>query len=256
MIVERTCTEIRDGGGVAPRTESRPLSDYRDCGAYVLLGAPGAGKTTAFDEEAKTLGVEPVPAREFLTFDDRPEWHQQPLFIDGLDEVQAGQTDRRGKFDAIRRKLDALGKPHFRLSCREADWFGAADRQGLTAVSADGTTKVLRLDPLSEEQVRHLLAGDMRDVDDFLSQARAQGIDGLLGNPLDLKLLAEAVAGGRWPKTRLQTLERACKQLVQERNGERRQAKPRTSTDEELLDAGGVAVRCRAACRKDGLQPR
>ena len=240
MIVERTCTEIRDGGGVAPQREPRPLSDYRDCSAYVLLGGPGAGKTTAFDAEAAALGVEPIAAREFLTFDDRPQWHQETLFIDGLDEVQAGRPDGRDKFDAIRRKLDRLGKPRFRLSCREADWFGAADRERLTAVSADGTTKVLRLDPLSEEQVRRLLAGRMRDVDDFLIQARAQGIDELLGNPLDLELLAKAVAGGPWPKTRLQTLERACKQLVQEPSRERPQARPRTSTDEELLDAGGL----------------
>ena len=240
MIVERTCTEIRDGGGVAPRTESRPLSDYRDRSAYVLLGAPGAGKTTAFDEEAKALGVEPVAAREFLTFDDRPEWLQETLFIDGLDEVQAGRPDGRDKFDAIRRKLDRLGKPRFRLSCREADWFGAADRERLTAVSSDGATLVLRLDPLPEAEVRRLLEEYVQDVGDFLTKARARGIDGLLGNPLDLKLLAEAVTSGPWPKTRLQTLERSCKQLVQELNESRRQAEPRSWTDEELLAAGGL----------------
>ncbi len=228
------------GDAASPRPEPRLLSAYRECRGYVLLAPPGAGKTTAFEKEARAQGVEPVTARDFLTFDERPEWRGQTLFIDGLDEVQAGQTDRRDKLDAIRGKLDRLGMPRFRLSCREADWFGAADRGALAAVSRDGAITVLRLDPLSEDDVRRLLAGRVRDVEGFLTQARARGIDGLLGNPLDLDLLARAVAGGPWPKTRLETLERACSQLLQERNRERRQAEPRTLTDEELLEAGGL----------------
>ena len=256
MIVERTCTEAGAADAASPQPEPRLLSAYRECQAYVLLGPPGAGKTTAFELEAQAQGVEPVTARDFLTFDERPGWRGRTLFIDALDEVQAGQTDRRDKLDAIRRKLDRMGMPRFRISCREADWFGAADGGALAAVSPDGAITVLRLDPLSEDDSRRLLAGRVPDVDDFLEQARARGIDSLLGNPLDLDLLVEAVAGGSWPQTRLETLEAACQRLLREDNVERRQAESRSSTDEELLDAGGLLCALVAALWEGRLQPR
>ena len=59
--------------------------------AYVLLGEPGAGKTTAFHEEARAAGCEAIPARDFIAI-DRPEWRGWTLFIDGLDEMRAGST--------------------------------------------------------------------------------------------------------------------------------------------------------------------
>ena len=95
----------------------------------MLLGAPGAGKTEAFKLEAEHSGGCYVTARDFITFDDKPEWRGTTLFIDGLDEARAGSTDGRTQFDRIRAKLDRLGRPMFRLSCREADWFGAIDKR-------------------------------------------------------------------------------------------------------------------------------
>ena len=38
--------------------QSRPLKEYRDTPAYVLVGDPGAGKTTAFETEREALGDE------------------------------------------------------------------------------------------------------------------------------------------------------------------------------------------------------
>ena len=112
---------------------------FRDAPAYVLLGDPGAGKTTAFEIEREALGEQAclVSARDFLTFDPQhhPEWRGKTLFIDGLDEVRAGSSDARTPFDAIRGRLDTLEKPRFRLSSREADWLGANDRNRLEAVS-------------------------------------------------------------------------------------------------------------------------
>ena len=43
-FVERTCTE-------AGATGPKPLAAFRECDAYVLLDAPGSGKTRAFEEE-------------------------------------------------------------------------------------------------------------------------------------------------------------------------------------------------------------
>ena len=115
IIVPRTCTEITDKAAQQHRDlVSRPLAHFRDTSAYVLLGDPGSGKTTAFEVESEvTENACLVSAREFLTFDvnDHPEWWNRTLFIDGLDEVRAGTSDARTPFDAIRRRLDTLGRP-------------------------------------------------------------------------------------------------------------------------------------------------
>ena len=133
--VPRTCTPLPDDrgsehaavGALAPAAGSRPLAACRDLPAYVLLGDPGAGKTTALQGEYAALGSRRallISARDFLTFEPRAEWRDKTLFIDGLDEVRAGSSDARTPFDAIRARLDALGRPPFRLSCRAADWLG------------------------------------------------------------------------------------------------------------------------------------
>ena len=98
IIVPRTCTEIREENGEQRQNAaSQPLEAFRDAPAYVLLGDPGAGKTTAFEVECEKLGENAclVTARDFLTFDPQshPEWRDKTLFIDGLDEVRAIRRD-------------------------------------------------------------------------------------------------------------------------------------------------------------------
>ena len=126
--------------------------------AYVLLAGPGAGKTTTFNEEAKLAedGFY-VTARNFLTLQIKPEWGGKTLFIDGLDEMRAGTVESRTSFDKIRSRLDELGKPRFRLSCRNADWLGAYDRDELEKVSPTGKVSVLLLNPLSDDDVNKIL---------------------------------------------------------------------------------------------------
>ena len=265
-FVPRTCTEIGEDGSpigsersshdftglfgllsgddspAESECPSRSLEHYRESDAYVLLGAPGAGKTESFKQEAECGGGRYRTARDFITLDDRPEWHDATLFIDGLDEMRAGATDGRTPLDAIRAKLDRLGRPRFRLSCREADWFGANDREHLKSVSRGEEVKVLRLDPLSEDSIRELLRRhpDIEDMDGFIALARERGIDGLLANPQSLLMLVQAVSGGSWPKTRTQTFELACRRLVHEHNVEHQVAqRSRAPSDSELLDAAG-----------------
>ena len=250
MIVSRTCTDISAWDATQQRDESpKPLEDFRAVPAYVLLGDPGTGKTTSFDAECEALGEQacPITARDFLAFEPlaHPEWHGKTVFIDGLDEVRAGSPNARTPFDQIRGKLDALGKPDFRLSCREADWLGVNDRKHLESVSPDGKVTVLRLDPLTGEDIEKILEAHPR-VDDafaFIMEAIGRGIGGLLTNPQTLDLLAKAVAGGdgRWPQSRLQTFEMACEQMVREQNDEHVAAKAPGSfpSPVQLLDAAG-----------------
>ena len=225
--VDRTCTEVRAGGDRNDATEIRPLSAFRDVPAYTLLGDPGSGKTTEFAKERAALGdaAEMFSARDFVMLDpaDHPEWRGKTLFIDGLDEMRAGAADARSPLDAIRSRLDRLGRPHFRISCREADWLGRNDRQALEAVAPDSRIAVLRLNQLTLPAIRELLGlkRPALDVQAFIGEAERRGIYPMLGNPLALNLLATAVApGGDWPDGRLETFERSCAQMACEHNPE------------------------------------
>ena len=239
-FVPRTCTEINETASRDGSERSfQPLEDSREADAYVLLGAPGAGKTVAFKQEAECTGGYYVTARDLDTFDDRPERHNATLFIDGLDEIRAGSADGRTSLDRIRNKLNTLGCPRFRLSCREADWFGANDRTRLEKVSGNGKVKVLRLDPLTDDKIRDLLRwySDITDADGFIASARERGIDSLLANPQSLQMLADAVAGGIWPETRMETFGLACQTLLREHNEEHQIAK---SADPDCTDISGM----------------
>ena len=131
--------------------EARPLSAWRDAPAYVLLGDAGAGKSTEFTREWLELGDGAVfrSAREFVTHEPDPDWSSKTLFIDGLDEMRVGAADSRVPLDAIRRRIQQLGSPRFRISCREADWLGSNDRVHLAAVAPDSSIRALRLNPLT-----------------------------------------------------------------------------------------------------------
>ncbi len=238
IFVPRTCTETApDGRRHAPQ----PLAEVRGCGAYVLLGEPGAGKTEAFKQEAEASDASYIRARDFVTLSPTPGRQLNTLFIDGLDEMRAGVADGRQPLDAIRQRLDQLGRPSFRLSCREADWWGASDREALAQLAPDGAIAVFHLDPLTTEQAIQLLASNhgIADPADFLHRAKEVRLDALLTNPQTLKLLADAVSDG-WPTSRAQTYDRACRRLASDPNDEHRRAKQAQATSvDELLDAAG-----------------
>ena len=235
--IPRTCTEIKQNSN----DPSLPLKAFRTEAAYVLLGDPGSGKSTEFEIESNDLGDEAilVSARDFLTFDiaSRPEWRRPTIFIDGLDEVRATYTDSRTPFDCIRKKLDNLGSPFFRISCREADWLGENDRKHLAAVSSNSQVKMLRLDPLRGADIDDILTykTTINDIEAFKQEAQKRNLGSLLFNPQNLLLLAKSVSQeGNWPKSRLDTFEKACQQLVIEHNEEHGQ-----QSHHQILDIAG-----------------
>lgn len=225
LIIERAVRRIEIDGSTGP---PRPLAAYRETPAWVLLGDPGAGKTTAFEVEARddSEPVHLVSARDFLAFKpaNRPEWRGRTLLLDGLDEVRAGSANAGTPFDAVRARLDGLGKPRFRISCREADWLGNNDRERLKAVSPNGAIVVLRLDPLTGQEVHDLVSDWLGDSDPaaFFKTVSDRGLSGLLRNPQNLDLLLRVFReSGTLPASRLETFEQASNLLAQERNAER-----------------------------------
>ncbi len=244
--VPRTCSEItQDESDQHGERNSRPLEEFRSKPAYVLLGDPGSGKTTAFEVESGEVGEEAVliSARDFITFSvsSHPEWQGKTLFIDGLDEVRVGSSEVRTPFDAIRSRLDRLGRPRFRISCREADWLGDNDRKNLAIVSPNSQVTTLRLDPLSDSNIEDILNAHtgVDDAQDFVSEARERGIAGLLSNPQTLNMLADVVGGNKgWPASRLETFDQACRRMADERNEEHAYATHLPAPD-QTLDAAG-----------------
>lgn len=227
IIVPRTCTELRDEQGTAGSrlSTSKPLSAFRDRSSYVLLGDPGMGKSTTFQKEADDLGPLGllVSARDLANLDaDRhPEWQGKTLFIDGLDEIRTGGADPRTPLDRIRRNLDRLDKPSFRLSCRHADWL-TTDQKSLASSSPSGKVTVLNLAPLNEQQATDLLQADphVDNAGNFVKEARDRGMEGLLRNPQTLRLLVRAVHDGAWPAGPKETFDKACLAMAGEHNEE------------------------------------
>ena len=241
-VAPRTCTVVDEGEPTRDaKDRTSPLGSYTTASGYVLIAEPGLGKTTAFVTEAARQGGVYVTVRNFLTFDDKKEWHGATLFLDGLDESRAGTADGRTPLDDIRKKLSSLGCPPFRLSCRWADWMAATDKEALKNVSPDGAITVIRLDPLSERNIKDILAKNhgVEDTDAFIEAARKRGVVRLLSNPQSLDLLAKAVSQGKWPDSRKETFDQACRMLVREPNGEHLAANPSSADVGLLIEAAG-----------------
>ena len=244
MAVERTVSRWKKD-----RWESlgEKLADFRSAQAYVLLGEAGSGKTTAFvGESGDGAGYCYVTARHFIRRDpgSHPEWKRKTLFIDGLDEQRAGGGDPREPLDEILRRIERLGQPRFRISCREESWLGRSDLRELSSLASAGEVHLLRLDPLSRDGAREMLVSlIIEEPDDFLWNASDRGLDAFLQNPLLVGMLARAVDPGSaepWPDTQLDTFERACRELVQDLNEEYQDAwDGAPCSGEELVAAAG-----------------
>lgn len=218
--------------GVRPgSTRLRRLSEFRSAGAYVLLGDPGSGKTSAFRRESrKSADGCFLPVRDFLALPPgRGGRPPRTLFLDGLDsadlpvsshspdspEASGGLgADRRSRpFDRLRARLAGHGGVRFRVSGRSLEWMGEVDRERLAPLSPDGEVAVLRLEELDDGEVAGILRGrtGIEDPMAFVARAKARGLERLLRNPLTLDLLAAEVSAGRgWPEGRHDLFERAC----------------------------------------------
>ena len=258
-LIPRTCTEIAtDGSARVKSAGPNPLSEFRELPAYVLLGEPGAGKTTEFEQECSTLGnqAERISARRFATADiaSHPEWRDKVLFIDGLDETRAGGREATEALDEIAARLEQLGSPRFRISCRSADWLGPVDRSPLVEVSPDGRVSTLQLDPLGRTDVHQHLTNQRPGTDPgaFILEAESRGLGPMLDNPLTLELLIATTDSGGWPSARREAFEGSCRRLAQELNP----AHPRTAQThppELTLDAAGRLCATQLLTGADGF---
>lgn len=241
-VVKRTVCLIEPKDD--PRLEKKELllSDFESDHGYVLLGEPGMGKTTEFDEEARRVHASsPIPARQFISrnLEHHSEWKKGSLFIDGLDEVRVGSGDPRIALDKIIERLEALGKPPFRLSCRSISWLGTGDRRRLATLSNSKDIPVLQLNPLTYDDIREIISE--REANTFIQQAHEHNMEAFLGNPQLLTVLLKSVENGGWSNSPTETFKNACRELIREQNCEHRDARSsETPLDSEaILSAAG-----------------
>ena len=226
VIVKRTVSVIE------PRDNSRSgngalrLRDFETVHSYVLLGEPGMGKSTEFDEEACRIHADPIiPAHEFIRRKSEypVEWQTGPLFIDGLDEVRVGGGDPRDALNKIIEQLEALGRPQFRLSCRSINWLEPGDRKRLAKLSDSEDIPVLLLNPLNYDDIREIISE--RKAYAFIQRAHEHNMEAFLRNPQLLEVLLKSVENDGWSDSPTKTFENACRELIREKNYEHRDAR-------------------------------
>lgn len=218
------------------------LDAVRNLAAWVLLGEPGSGKTEAFKKEAEATGGKYIRISEFIDTNEMTDLQGQILFLDGLDEIRASSFDNDSLLYKIKAKLQQLGKPHFRIACRAADWFASIDDEDIKGASLDKKLTVFLLEPFTEDDIFSILSKNhnIKNPGSFVEKSKKTGVGTLLENPQTLGLLACAIRDGQWPSTRQETFKLACEKLIEENNKRHRIAnRDHTATTEKLFNAAG-----------------
>lgn len=230
----------RDSDPGTAKAAPKLLEAFRDYPAWVLLGEPGMGKTTAFDQEATATGGVRLSVADFVVRNDLSALHGKTLFLDGLDEVRGSGGDDN-ILRLVRERLRQLDQPRFRIACRAADWLGSSDQSLIEGASPDGSFATLQLEPLSADDIATILRTNhgIPDPQAFTERAGSIGIDGLLDNPQTLELLAKSIGDDRWPKTRIDTYRLACEQLAKETSKTHRNRSRSKSLPAKVIDAAG-----------------
>nr|WIE93423.1 hypothetical protein P9270_010045 [Mesorhizobium sp. WSM4875] len=239
-------------------TVIQPLSQLRDEPYVVLLGEPGAGKSTALEYEAVAEGGEIATCREVMN--GSPIGTSETAYLDALDEYRSGDSGK----DKLLRLANAISESNtrrWRLTCRAEDWRAAADINAMRRAANNEPIVVAHLLPLNEEEARLVLASlEEADPERFVGEARNRGAGAFLENPLSLKLLhSVVVSNGAWPTSRFDLFEKATWALAHEHDPERA-TDPRPGAEEILGVASAMcfyllASGAKALWRSNSLPP-
>ena len=217
----------------------------------VILGDPGMGKSILTQMLGEQLGMKYYRAGTFSRA-GKPESliaEGERIIIDGLDEIASSVLG--DGVDAILKQLSRMGNPPFILSCREADWRGAADRIKIEDDYATAPV-LLHLQPFDREDAQGFLAGEfpLINAGHVLDHLADRGLDDIYKNPLTLRLIGEvAQDAGTLPNSRAELLDKACRVMLKEDNLHH----DVQHRDEDLLLAGGAICATQLLCDRIGV---
>ena len=221
----------------------------------VILGDPGLGKSVL----TKTLGAIPgmkrFPAGTFMRC-PHPDVlidEGDRIIVDGLDEIVSAYPG--AGVHAVLGKLSQMGYPLFILSCRDADWRGAADRAQIRD-DYQVPPLLLHLQPFDLDDAQTFLADQFPVLDSgkILDHLASRGLDGVYQNPLTLRLIGEVAHNeGPLPDSRAELLERACAVMLIEDNPHHHPDPHAHRNDEELLLAAGAICATQLLCDRTGV---
>ena len=223
-------------------------------GPIVIVGDPGAGKSVLMETLEGQGGAVFVGATRLIRMSNPPETFGlvSRLVIDGVDEVASNAPG--GGIDAVLGKLSELLYPDFILSCRAADWRGAADRIKIKD-DYGRDAAMLALKPFDRDDAAWFLKTRFPtlDPDAVLDHLIRRGLHDIYGNPLTLRLLGDVAAdGGALPESRGDLLAKACPRLVLEAN-DRHKDRPHALLDpEDVMLAAGAGAAAFLLCDKLG----
>lgn len=222
----------------------------------IILGEPGSGKTRLTESLQQVLGARRLSAGTFLRAANPAQFKPSNggrLIIDGLDEFTSATGG--SVVDEVLKKLSEIHHPNFVLSCRTADWRGAADRYRIA--SDYGVEPVtLHLEPLSRAEAKLLLncIAPSLDTEACLNELHEKDLDDLWGNPLTLSLVAEiAGEGGGLPKGKADLFAKASELLVRELNPGHEDSQHAQLLPDTLVDAAGAAFALLLISNSTGL---
>ena len=207
-----------------------------DC--FILLGDPGIGKTFSFEHSAKYESSIYQTVEAFRITRGK-NCKGKTLYLDGLDEYRSRNDDKSLIFDLID-IINEVEPLKIRISCRSADWLGAADVSKFKTLF-NGNYAVATLQALTaEQQSRLITAKGITDTKAFFDEAEKHGLDNLLGNPQTLIMMTDVVRGGKWPESKIELFEKSCEKLLAEHDSNRTRSGSGEYKPDELIDTAGA----------------
>ncbi|MGP2522131.1 NACHT domain-containing protein [Pantoea ananatis] len=215
-----------------------PFSELETIRNIIILGDPGSGKTELLRSRNKIHGGVLTKAANFLKRPIKCEGGE--FYIDALDERRTS-TNKLAMVDEISGKLWEVQPDKFRLASRKQDWLGDVDLEIFRDYFEDnGGYIVVSLMPLTDDELTTVLkVHNVESPVQFIEEAKAKKLDGLLQNPQNAIMLARAVSGGSWPSSRRDAFTKATNFLLREHNVSKAISGDVNFSADELRDTAG-----------------
>lgn len=181
----------------------------------MLLGEPGSGKSTTFDQAAAAVGGTALTVRAFL---DGTTPLGDTLFLDALEEYRIGEGGNERLAQLIKAIKDR-GYGRWRLTCRSAS-LNAPDLTLIAKTLGDFETwHLAALDHAQQHDILESLGES--DAPAILRRVNDLAAAPLMGNPATLKLLYETLSSASGPiYSRGELLDHATRAMAEEINPE------------------------------------